>query len=128
MSSASNYLKTALVNGVLRGITYTAPTTVYLCLYSDTQTDADAGTELSGNGYARIAIAFDADTLGVTQNTSEHVFTASGGAWPQAQTWGIRDAASGGNLLIHGALTTPQTLGDGDTLTLAAGELDVTVA
>lgn len=128
MSSASNYLKTAIIDGVLRGTTYTAPTTVYIALYSDTQTDADAGTELSGNGYARIAIAFDADTAGVTQNTSELVWTASGGAWSGAVSWGIRDASSAGNLLVHSTLTTTRTLSDGDTLTLAAAELDITIA
>ena len=128
MASASNYLKTAIVDGVLRGTTYAAPTTVYLALYSDTQTDADGGTELTGNGYARLAIAFDADTAGVTQNTSQLIYTASGGNWLQAQTWGIRDALTGGNLLIHAALETPETLSDGNTLTLAAGELDITIA
>ena len=41
---------------------------------------------------------------------------------------GIFDAASSGNLLWHGALTASKTVADGDTLTFAVGNIDLTMA
>ena len=41
---------------------------------------------------------------------------------------GIFDASSSGNLLWHGALTASKAVADGDTLTFAAGNIDLTMA
>ena len=42
--------------------------------------------------------------------------------------FGIFDALSGGNLLIHGSFTTAKTIDVGDILKIAIGDLDVTAA
>ncbi len=64
MAEMSNYLENALVNVTLRATSYTAPTTVYLALYSNDPTDADTGTEISGTNYARQSITFGAPSNG----------------------------------------------------------------
>ncbi len=46
MAEMSNYLENALINVTLRATAYTAPTTVYLALYTSDPTDADTGTEV----------------------------------------------------------------------------------
>ena len=41
---------------------------------------------------------------------------------------GIWDAASSGNLLYHGAVSSSKTVASGDTISLAVGQLTVTLA
>lgn len=121
----SNYLEDIINNEVLRNVGYTPPATVYLALYTSNPTDADSGTEVSGGGYARQAITFNASSGGVCTNSSTHAFTASGVSWGSITHVGIRDASTGGNLLRYGALTTPRTINDGDTLNFAATSISV---
>jgi hypothetical protein len=42
--------------------------------------------------------------------------------------FGIFDASSSGNLLIHGAFTAAKTIASGDILKIPAGDLDITAA
>lgn len=127
MAEMSNYLENALVNHVLRNTGMTSPTTVYLSLHTADPGEA-GGNEVSGNGYARQACAFDAPSDGVTQNTSLESFTASGGNWGSITHIGIYDAVSAGNLLFYTPLDTSRTVNDGDTLEFAAGAVTVTLA
>ena len=39
----------------------------------------------------------------------------------------LMDAASGGNMLVHGALIASKSIGSGDTAEFAAGDLDVSL-
>ncbi len=43
MAAMSNYLENALINEVLRATGYTAPTTVYVALFTSDPTDAGSG-------------------------------------------------------------------------------------
>lgn len=129
MSAASDYLENKLLDHVLRATTYTAPADVFLSLHTGSPLDNNSGAnELSGSGYARQDITFAAASGGVISNSADVVFTASGGAWSTASHWGIYDASTSGNLLFHGALGSSKTLADGDTLTFAAGDIDITCA
>ena len=65
---------------------------------------------------------------GVADNTNNIEFTAATGSWGTVTHWGLFDASTSGNLLIHGALGTSKTIGSGDILRISAGELDVTAA
>lgn len=121
----SNYLEDIINNEVLRNVGYTPVATVYLALYTSNPTDADSGTEVSGFGYARQAITFNASSGGTCTNSSTHTFTASGGNWGTITHVGIRDASTSGNLLRYGALTTSRTINDGDSLNFAAASISV---
>jgi hypothetical protein len=57
MAEMSNYLEDALINATLRNTSFTSPAVVYLGLYTSDPTDADTGTEVSGNAYAQIGRA-----------------------------------------------------------------------
>lgn len=127
MSAMSNYLEDALINAVLRNTSYTSPATVYLSLHTADPTDAGTGAEISGDGYSRQACAFSAPSGGATSNSAEETFTASGGDWGTITHFGIWDASTNGNLLFHGALTASRDVNDGETLTIAIGDLDVTL-
>ena len=128
MAEMSNYLENALINVTLRATSYTAPTTVYLALYTTDPTDADTGTECSGTAYARQSITFGAPSNGVSTNSAVIDFPQAGSAWGTITHIGIRDALTTGNLLYHSPLDTSKTIATGDVFRVASGSLSVTLA
>jgi len=128
MAEMSNYLENALINATLRNTSYTSPATVYLALYTTDPTDADSGTEVSGNAYARQSITFGAPSDGVTTNTAAIEFPQATGSWGTVAYVGIRDASTAGNLLYHTALDASKTIATGDVFRVAIGSLSVTLA
>jgi len=128
MAEMSNYLENALINVTLRATAYTAPTTVYLALYTTDPTDADTGTECSGTSYARQSITFGAPSNGVSTNSAAIEFPQAGGAWGTITHIGIRDALTTGNLLYHTPLDASKTIASGDVFRIAATSLSVTLA
>jgi hypothetical protein len=127
MAEMSNYLENALVNATLRNTSYTSPATVYVALYTTDPTDADTGTEVSGNGYARQSVTFSAPSNGATSNSSAVEFPQATGSWGTVAYIGLRDASSSGNLLYHTALDASKTIATGDVFRIAAGSLSVTL-
>ena len=128
MAEMSNYLENALINAVLRNTAYTSPATVYLALYTSDPTDADAGTEVSGNAYARQSITFGAPSNGVSTNSAAIEFPQATGSWGTVAYIGIRDASTAGNLLFHTPLDASKTIATGDVFRIAIGSLSVTLA
>lgn len=121
----SDYLEAQVLDAALGTDTFPAVTQAYLALYSTNPTDADTGTELTGNGYERKEINFAAATVGAgtTSNTNTVTFTASGGNWANATHFGIRDALTGGNLLYHSNLDTARQINDGEQLIFDPGSV-----
>ena len=128
MAEISNYLENALINGTLRGTTYTAPTTTYLALYTNDPTDADTGTEITGGSYVRQAITFSSPSGGATSNSSAIEFPQATADWGTITYVGIRDAVTSGNLLYHTALDTSKTISNGDIFKITSTNLSVTLA
>ena len=102
----------------------------YVALYTAAPSDSGGGTEVSGAGYARQSVTFDAASSpgGTTSNSADVSFTAVGGDYGTVTHMGIFDAASSGNLLWHGVLSASKTVEDGDTITFSAGNIDLTMA
>ena len=128
MAEMSNYLENALINVTLRATAYTAPTTVYLALYTTDPTDADTGTECSGTAYARQSITFGAPSNGVSTNSAVIDFPQAGSAWGTITHIGIRDDLTVGNLLYHTPLDASKTIASGDVFRVASASLSVTLA
>ena len=128
MAEMSNYLENALINGTLRGTTYTAPTTTYLALYTNDPTDADTGTEITGGSYVRQAITFSSPSGGATSNSSAIEFPQATADWGTITHVGIRDAVTSGNLLYHSALDTSKAIANGDIFKITSTNLSVTLA
>ncbi|MGQ9698975.1 MAG: phage tail fiber protein [Armatimonadota bacterium] len=127
MGAISDYLEAALLNHVFRGVTYTPPTTLYVALYTSDPTDADTGTEVSGGGYVRQTVTFTTPSGGDVQNTTDIVFPTATASWGTITHVGIRDAATGGNLLYYGPLSVSKTIGAGDTFKIPAGQLVISL-
>ena len=125
MAEMSNYLENALVNATLRATTFTSPSVVYVGLYTTDPTDANTGTECTGGSYARQAITFSAASGGATSNTTDVDFTGMPAATTVAVA--VHTASTGGTMLMYGTLTTNKTTDAGDTLRIAAGDLDISI-
>ena len=121
----SDYLENEILDHILGTGSYTMPSAVYIGLSTGSFGDDNSGTELSGSGYARVAATFNAAASGTADNASAIQFAAATGSWGCVSHFGIFDASTGGNLLIHGAFTTAKTIASGDILKIDAGDLDI---
>ena len=128
MAEISNYLENALINGTLRGTTYTAPTTVYVGLYLTDPTDANTGTEVSGGSYARKSVTFGAPSNGASTNSAAVEFDQATANWGTVGWIGILDALTSGNLLYHTPLDVSKTIDLNDIFKINTGNLSVTLS
>jgi len=128
MSEMSNYLENALINVTLRATSYTAPTTVYVALFTTDPTDAGSGTEVTGGSYARTAVTFAAPSNGVTTNDADVTFPTCTASWGVVGWIGIYDALTTGNLLYHTPLDVSKTISTGDIFKITTGNLSVTLS
>ena len=130
MSAASNYLEDAVLDHVLGNTQYSPAANLYLGLWT-ADDGLEAGTltsEVSGGSYAREIITFDASSGGTADSASTVTFTTATANWGTITHVAIMDAASGGNVLFHGAVTTSKTIETGDTFQVSAGNLTITLA
>lgn len=128
MSAMSDYLENEILDHILGTGAYTMPTTVYVGLSTGSFNDDNSGTELSGSNYARESISFGAAASGTASNDAAVEFNAATGSWGTVSHFGIFDALTSGNLLIHGALTASKVIETGDILKIAIGDMDITAA
>ncbi len=126
MSALSDYAENELLDHLLGTGAFTMPSAVYVGLSTGSFNDDNSGTELSGNNYTRKAVSFGAASSGTASNDAAVEFSAATGSWGTVSHFGLFDASSGGNLLIHGALTASKTIESGDILKLAIGDMDIT--
>jgi hypothetical protein len=130
MAEMSDYLENALLNGTLNGTTFSAPTAVYVSLWTSNPNDDGSGTEVSGGSYARVSASFATatGTSGQVLNDANIEFATATASWGVVGWIGIHDSISGGNLLYHTALDTSKTIDTGDIFKIATGNLSVTLA
>ena len=103
----ADYLESAQLNESLGGTAYAAPATTYVALYSASPTDASAGTELAGGGYARVAVTNNTTNWPAgnpKSNGTAVTFPVATADWSRAYSWQILDASSGGNRMYWGPL------------------------
>jgi hypothetical protein len=135
MSAASNYLENKVLDHVLTATAYTQPAARYLGLFKNTSGNAAAnlenGTltdEISGGAYGRQIVAFAAASNGTSATNATVTFPAATANWGTVTHVAVMDAASAGNVLFWGAVTTPKTIETGDTFQVTLGNLTVSLA
>jgi hypothetical protein len=134
MSAMSNYLEVELRRHLFRTGSYTKPAGLHIGLFTEAPSDSGGGVEVSGGSYARASRApSDANwtapdgTGGLTANAAVITFPSPTANWGIVTHFGIFDAASGGNLLFHGQLSTPRVINNMDSAPeFAAGALTIT--
>lgn len=129
--SKSNYLENEILDHILGGGDFTRPATVFIGLYTSDPGDDDSGTEVSGGSYARVSVTNNATNWpaaagGSKSNGAAFTFPQATGSWGTVSHFTIHDAATLGNLLYHGALTTSKSVENGDTAEFAIGGITIT--
>ena len=127
----SNYLENKIIDHVLRNTGYTSPgTSIYVSLHTANPDENGSGAEVVYTNYARVQVSiWDSPSGGATANTGAISFPTPGGNGDNPVTHvGIWDASTEGNLLFYGALGTSKTIQNGIPFSIAAGDLDVSLA
>jgi hypothetical protein len=136
MSAFSDYYEDAIAAWV-RGTTFPAATgSLYCALFTAAPSDSGGGTEVSGNAYVRQTLSKATGTwtlgsagTGQISNTAAITFPAATPAgWGTITHFGLFDASTAGNLIVHGALTASKAIGIGDVFQFAIGQLIITFA
>jgi hypothetical protein len=130
MAGFSDYLEDKVLDHVFGGNAYTAPSTLYVALYTVAPTDTGGGTEVSGGGYVRKTATFNVSGTNPTtaSNTAAIEYPTATANYGTVVAVGIFDASSSGNLLAYANLTTSKVVSTGDVFRFNTGDLDVTLA
>jgi len=130
MGSFSDYWENEILDHLFGKGSY-APPTIYVGLSTADPGDDGTGlSEPSGNGYARVATSaadWNSASGGSLNNANALEFAEATGDWGTVTHTGFFDAATGGNVLAHSALTVSKTISNGDTMRFAIGDLDVSL-
>lgn len=149
MPSFSDYAESGVARHIFQTGSWTKPSAIAIALCSGTVLNTDTGAlltkELGGGGtpgsppggYNRQSVTqLDANWNAITQGTNSSGIIDNVNAitfGPASADWGtvtyiaICDNAGygSGNVLMYGALRTAKTIQNGDSLTIAAGALDI---
>jgi len=130
MAGFSDYLEDKVLDHVFGGNAYTAPSTLYVALYTSAPSDTGGGTEVSGGGYVRKTATFNVSGTNPTtaSNAGAIEYPTATANYGTVTSVGIFDALSGGNLLAYANLTASKVVSTGDVFRFNAGDLDVTLA
>lgn len=126
--SFTNTYENHVMQYVFTSGSVTRPTAWYIGLFTSDPTDTgSAGTEVSGSGYARTAVTFSVTGDTATNTAAVEFPAASGGNWGTITHIGVMTASSGGDMIVHSALTTSKAINDGDVFRIPTGDLDITL-
>lgn len=127
---ASNYLRGKIIDGTLRGITFTAPPAIFVSLHTaDPTAGATAATEVSGGWYARQPSQFAAQsTAGQTSNLDTITYNPVTTGPVVITHFAVWDAAGLGNMLYFGPLSASKTFSNTDVPSWLPGQVAVAAA
>lgn len=148
MPRMTDYLESGFIQHLFRTGSFTKPTTIAIALCSGTVVDSDTGAlltkELGGGGTPGSPPGgYNRQTLnpsdsnwtaiqqvsgsGATDNASTITFGPATADWGTVTYIAITDNSGygSGNVLMYGALSVSKTVGNGDTLQISTGNLDI---
>ena len=130
MAGFSDYLEDKVLEHVFGGNAYSAPSTLYVALYTSAPSDTGGGTEVSGGGYVRKTSTFNVTGTNPTtaSNAGAIEYPTATANYGTVVAVGIFDASSSGNLLAYANLTASKVVSTGDVFRFNTGDLDVTLA
>ena len=146
MAGMSSYLRNKLHDWLHRGQAFSPPTTVYLALCTTQPTATTAGTEVTGTGYARVAVTHSMANFSGTQGpgttvassgTNSYItnnvlinYGSAGSDWGSPNPvshWETYDALTSGNRLEFGTIVNsvgtpnPRSIATGDPVSFPVG-------
>jgi hypothetical protein len=137
MANFSNYLENKIVGWLNGDALATITGSLYVALYSSpgvVQDNADTNliglttprVEVSNWTVTTATVSTDGSDASIT-NAAEIVMTSDSNVAATASHFAVYDAASSGNLLFHGALSSSVSIALGDTVKFAANSITLTV-
>lgn len=127
MSNLTNFSENQLLVWQLTNGAATRPTAWFVGVGTG-HTDTGLTSEPSGNGYARQAVSFSVTNDAATNSALLVFGPCATASWGSVASVAVFDAATGGNCLWSGALAAARTVDVGDSLTVAASALSLTLA
>lgn len=129
-AAMSDSWENGIIDFLLRGQSFTAPTTVYIALETAAGSDTSCGTEVTGGSYARVAVTSSlanwagtqsagsttasSGTSGTTSNNAAITFPSPTANWGSVTGFCVMSASSGGTLFFRANLTAAKTVNNGD--------------
>ena len=134
MANFSNYLENAIANWLNGDAMPAATSSLWVALYSSpgvVQNNAATnliGTrvEVSNLNVTNATGSSDSSDASIT-NGAEIVMISNSNITATASHFAVYDAASTGNLLFHGALSSSVSIAVGDTVKFAANSITLTI-
>ncbi len=109
----------ALPSNYYLGLSTTAPTV----------SGSNVTEPATSKGYARVQLtSLSTPSNGVITNTTALSFPESTASWGTITNYVVYDAATNGNLLFYGALSSSRTVETDTILTIKANELSITLS
>lgn len=109
----------------------TSAITIHVGLFTSAPSDAGGGTEVSGGSYARVSHGATSDwnaaASGSKSNATQVDFPTATASWGTVTHFGLFDASTSGNLIAWGPLASSVTVDNGDTPSIAAGEIVISI-
>jgi hypothetical protein len=131
MSSFTDYTENLALTYLFNTGAVTRPTAWYVGLFTAAPSDTGGGTEVTGNGYARVSagtISGSGTATTFTNAAAIEFAAASGGNWGTIGWAGIYTSSTGGTLLAWAPLTTSKAINDGDIFRIPASSLSITLS
>lgn len=135
----SVYQANKVLNKLLRGEDYVVPAAYWIGLFKATNDTAlranlvASAEEVTATGYVRKKLRDDS-LITFTQSTDAFSQVSAAVPWESAQAaWGtvtyaaVLDAATGGNIILYGALTAPKPVDAGDIFRIPSGLFAITL-
>jgi len=91
------------LDATFRAVAYTGPSDVYAALFDDHPDSG--GAEISGDGYARVAITFDPASGGEIESGPAVEFPAAQDDWGEVKYIALYDSQTGGDRIVPAQAT-----------------------
>lgn len=138
MSGATDHAENRITDWLHRGQAWPLPPSWHIALFTSPPNDAGGGVEVSGGGYARVAVPRtlaawsgtqgpgsttpSTGTSGQASNNNPIDFPTATSAWGTVTHYAVFDAATGGNMILYGPLASPVTVNAGGSFSFAPGQ------
>tara|TARA_R110000772_G_scaffold17682_1_gene49175 strand:+ start:333 stop:737 length:405 start_codon:yes stop_codon:yes gene_type:complete len=133
MSALSNTYENSTLDHLLGTAALTSPSTVYVALFTSAaglETDVSGDwTEITtaGSAYARQSATFAGASSGSSATNANITFSAATADWGTISHVAVMDAATGGSVIVYGALDVAKEILNGDQFLITTGNLTITL-
>lgn len=133
MGTLSDFAENAVVKHLTKEAAYSPAATVYLALCTADPTDAATGASMSevanSANYARTAITLGAAASRRVTQSGTVTFPQASGSWGTVTHWAIATSGThgSGDVLASGALAVSKSVVNGNTPSVASGEVWVEI-